>query len=178
MIHMSAQRAWTCYWREKLWLNNEEGVPLDAHLTPMGTISVNIGSEPAGAWPLPVMRSAAAPEMADDPLGMRTSHPRIACYATRWIVSAPILHVTLNQHTSKPVYRPENRFWPCPHADIIRQVHPADRAGRIDEKFGGPRDVFTPFAALRMEHSVLTDRLSLGIGKEWKRIPSGLTELL
>ena len=29
-----------------------------------------------------------------------------------------------------------------------------------------------------MEHSVLSDRLTIGIGKKWKRIPSRLAELL
>src|SRR5215831_8924604 len=81
-------------------------------------------------------------------------------------------------HTSKPVYRHENGFWPCPHTDVVRQVHPADRAGRINEEFGGSRDVFTRFAALRMQHSVLTDRVSVGVRKERKRIPSRLAELL
>ena len=84
----------------------------------------------------------------------------------------------LRTNASKPVYGRKNRFWPSAHTDIIRQVHPADRAGRINEEFGGPGDVFTFFAALSMQHSVLTDRLSLGIGKKWKPIPSGLAKLL
>jgi len=80
--------------------------------------------------------------------------------------------------TSKPVYRRENRLRPGPHADIIRQVSPADRAARINEKFGGPRDVFSFRAPLGMQHYVLPDRLSLGIGEKWKSVPSGLAELL
>ena len=81
-------------------------------------------------------------------------------------------------HASKPVYRRQNRFWPGTHTDIIRQVHPTNRAGRINEELCGPRDVFTFFAALGMQHTVPTDRLSLGIGKKWEGIPSGLAELL
>ena len=81
-------------------------------------------------------------------------------------------------HTSKPVYRRQNRFWPGTYTDIIRQVHPTNRAGRINEELRGPRDVFTFFATLGMQHSVPTDRLSLRIGKKWERIPSGLAELL
>jgi hypothetical protein len=60
---------------------------------------------------------------------------------------------------------------PGRHTDIIRHVHPADRAARINEKFGGPRDVFTFRAPLGMQHSILPDRLSLGIGEKWKSIP-------
>src|SRR5262249_8496317 len=44
---------------------------------------------------------------------------------------------------SKPVYRREDGFWPSPHTHVLRQVHPADCAGRINEEFGGSRDVFT-----------------------------------
>ena len=79
---------------------------------------------------------------------------------------------------SKPVYRFENPFRPGPDTDIIRQVHPADRAARIYKKFGGPRDVFTTFAPVGMQHSVLPDRLSLGIGEKWESIASGVTQLL
>jgi hypothetical protein len=79
---------------------------------------------------------------------------------------------------SKSVYRRQNRFWPGTHTDIIRQVHPTNRAGRIHEEFRGARDVFAFCAALGMQHSVPTDRLSLGIGKKWKSIVSGLAELL
>ena len=78
---------------------------------------------------------------------------------------------------SKPVYRRENRFGPGPHTDIIRQVDPTNRASRINQEFGGPRGVFTSLAALRMDHPVLSDRLTIGIGKKWKRIPSRLAEL-
>ena len=48
---------------------------------------------------------------------------------------------------SKPVYRRQNRFWPGTHTDIIRQVHPTNRAGRIHEEFRGARDVFAFCAA-------------------------------
>ena len=81
-------------------------------------------------------------------------------------------------HASKSVYRRQNRFWPGTHTDIIRQVHPTNRAGRINQEFRRPRDVFIFCAALGMQHSVPTDRLSLGIGKKWKSIVSGLAELL
>ena len=81
-------------------------------------------------------------------------------------------------HASKSVYRHQNRFWPGTHTDIIRQVHPTNHAGRINEEFRGSRDVSTFFTAPGMQHSVPTDRLSLGIGKKWERIRSGLAELL
>jgi hypothetical protein len=66
-------------------------------------------------------------------------------------------------NSSKSVYRCENRFRPGPHSDVIDQVHPPDRAGRVNEEFGGPCDVFTSLAAPRMQHSVLPNRLGLGI---------------
>src|ERR1035438_3467580 len=88
------------------------------------------------------------------------------------------LTATISPKPSKPVYRRENRLRPGPHTDIIRQVHPPDRAGRVNEEFGRPRDVFTSFAALRMQHSVLPNRLSLGIGEKWKFVVPGLAELL
>ena len=81
-------------------------------------------------------------------------------------------------HASKTVYRPKNRFRPGTHTDIIRQVYPTDCAGGINDEFRRPCDVFTFFTALSMQHSVLTDRLSLGVGENWERIPSGLAELL
>jgi hypothetical protein len=46
------------------------------------------------------------------------------------------------------------------------------------EEFGGSRNVSTGFAALRMQHSVLPNRVSVGVRKQWKRIPSRKTELL
>ena len=64
---------------------------------------------------------------------------------------------------SKPVYGRENRFRPGAHAEIIRHVYPADRARRINEKFGGPRNVLTLFASMGMQHSVQPDRLGLGV---------------
>ena len=79
--------------------------------------------------------------------------------------------------SSKPVYRHESGFWPCPHTYVVRQVHPADGAGRIHEEFGGSRDVPIGFAALRMQHSVLANRVSIRVRKQWKRIPSRQTEL-
>jgi hypothetical protein len=79
---------------------------------------------------------------------------------------------------SKPIYRRENGLRPGPYTDIIREVHPPDRAGRIDEELSGPRDVVTSFAALCMQHSVLPNGLSLGIGEKWKRVAPGLAELL
>lgn len=79
---------------------------------------------------------------------------------------------------SKPVYRRQNRFWPGTYTDIVRQVHPTNRAGRVDEELPGPCDVFSRFAGLGMQNSVPADRLSLGIGKKWEGIPAGLAELL
>ena len=50
---------------------------------------------------------------------------------------------------------------------------------RLDnEEFGGPRDVFPSSSALRMQHSVLPNRLSLGIGEKWKRVAPGLAKHL
>src|ERR1700677_1829152 len=83
------------------------------------------------------------------------------------------LTATTSPKLSKPVYRRENRLRPGPHTDIIRQVHPPDRAGRVNKEFGWPSDVVTSRAALRMQHSVLPNRLSLGIGEKWKRIAPG-----
>jgi len=94
------------------------------------------------------------------------------------MVSREFAETPLRFEFSKPVDRRENRFRPGTHADIIRQVHPADCAARIHEKFGWPRDVFTVLASPGMQHSVLPDRLSLWIGEKWKSIPSGLAELL
>ena len=80
--------------------------------------------------------------------------------------------------TSKPVDRGEGGFRPCAHADVVGQVNPADCAGGIDEEFGGSRDVVTRDTGFGMEYSVLANRLSVGVRKEWKRIPSRLAELL
>src|SRR5690349_5582263 len=63
----------------------------------------------------------------------------------------------------KPVYGRENRFRPCPHTNVVRQVDPADRAGRINKEFGGSCNVLTAFAAVRMQHSVLTDSVGVGV---------------
>ena len=79
---------------------------------------------------------------------------------------------------SKPVYRRENRLRSGSHPDIIGQVHPPDRAGRVNEEFGGPRDVFASFSALRMQHSITPNRLGLRIGEKGKRVAAGLAELL
>ena len=86
--------------------------------------------------------------------------------------------MTTKAHALKPVYRRQNRFWPGTDADVIRQVHPTNRAGRIDEELRRPRDVFTFFAALGMQHSVPTDRLGLGVGEKREAIPLGLAEFL
>ena len=88
------------------------------------------------------------------------------------------LTATISPKPSKPVYRRENGLRPGPYTDIIREVHPPDRAGRVDEELSGPRDVFTSFAALRMQHSVLPNGVSPGIGEKWKCVTSGLAELL
>src|SRR4051794_39098409 len=71
---------------------------------------------------------------------------------------------------SEPVYGRENRSRPGPHTDILGQIHPADAACRIDQEFGGSRDVLAVPAALGMQHSVLANGLSVGIGKNRKRI--------
>ena len=111
---------------------------------------------------------------------IRTDHANNGRSPTRGpiFVFAWILLSESCDHASQPVYRRENRFWPGTHTDIIRQVLPTNCAGRINEELCGPRDVFTFFATLDMQHSVPTDRLSLGIGKKWEGIPSGLAELL
>jgi len=79
---------------------------------------------------------------------------------------------------SKPVYGRQHPVRPGPHTEIIRQVDPPDGAGRVDEEFGGSRDVYTSTSAVGMQHSVLPNRLSLGIGEKWKRIALGMAELL
>jgi len=79
---------------------------------------------------------------------------------------------------SKPVYRRKNGIWPCPHTNIVRQIYPADRTSRIDEEFGGSRNVFPTLAGFRMQHSVLADGVSVRVRKQWKRIPSRPAELL
>jgi len=54
------------------------------------------------------------------------------------------------------------------HADVVRQVNPADSALAIDQEFGGPRNI-NPFRAPPdMPHIISEDDLLLGIRKEWE----------
>ena len=69
----------------------------------------------------------------------------------------------MRENASKPVNDRKNRFWPGAHPDVIRQVHPADRACGINEKFGRPRDVMSLSPPVGVQHSVQPDRLCLGI---------------
>src|SRR5580658_4447756 len=107
---------------------------------------------------------------------LRLSGFRVAERADNDVASQ--LTAMISTKPSKPVYRRENGLRPGPYTDIIREVYPPDRAGRVDEELSGSRDVFTAFAALRMQHSILPNGLSLGIGEKWKRVAPGLAELL
>ena len=60
----------------------------------------------------------------------------------------------------------EDLFWPNTNTDAFGEIHPTNRAGGINEKFGRPRDVgfFRPGA--RMEQIVTANHFRAGVGKE------------
>lgn len=57
-----------------------------------------------------------------------------------------------------------------PYADIVRQVDPADDAGSVDQKLGGPRDVPAVLARAGMQDSIPADDFGLRIGQKRKRV--------
>src|SRR6202011_2603722 len=50
-------------------------------------------------------------------------------------------------------------------ANVFGQVDPADRAGRVDQKFGRPRDVAVVLACPRVQDTITADDLRVGIRK-------------
>ncbi len=64
------------------------------------------------------------------------------------------------------------------HFVVFREVAPADYADRINQKFGGPGDIGSVNAAVRVEQVPGADHFGVGIGEEEKRVTLLLTELL
>ena len=63
---------------------------------------------------------------------------------------------------------------PRAHGDIVRQVHPANRAGGINQKLGRPRDVVAFRPPAGMQEIVTANDFGVRIGKQRK----GETQLL
>ena len=76
----------------------------------------------------------------------------------------------------QPVDRVHNVFRPGAHSDVIRQVHPPDRACGVHEELGRTRDVSPILAALRVQNSILADDIRVRIGQEWETIAPGLAQ--
>src|ERR1700731_2226493 len=57
-----------------------------------------------------------------------------------------------------------------PHGDVFGQIHPTNRAGRIDQKFSWTRNVFALRPGARMQHAVTLNHFSLRIGQQRKGI--------
>jgi hypothetical protein len=63
------------------------------------------------------------------------------------------------------------------NAQILGQVHPADRPGRIDQEFAGPRNVASMRAALVVEQVKTANGVKLFVGEERVRVALLLTKI-
>jgi hypothetical protein len=71
----------------------------------------------------------------------------------------------------------ENLFWARANAQILGQVHPANRPGRIDQKFSGPRNVASVRAALVVEQVKAANGVKLFVGEEGVGVALLLTKI-
>ena len=54
--------------------------------------------------------------------------------------------------------------------NVISEVHPSDDAIRIEEEFGGPRNIRSFRSRPGMQHIIATNNLRIGIRKQRKRV--------
>jgi len=74
------------------------------------------------------------------------------------------------------VNRLENHLGAGAHANVIGQVHPANRPAGVHQEFGGAGDVLALFTALGVQNPVAADRFRLRIGQERKSKLLGMDE--
>jgi len=64
-----------------------------------------------------------------------------------------------------------------PHADVLREVDPAHRAGGIDQKLSRTGNVGPIRSPGHMEQIITTNDLCLGIGEKWKCVTGFAAQL-
>jgi hypothetical protein len=57
---------------------------------------------------------------------------------------------------------------PRPHHDAFCQIHPADRAGGVDQKLGRARDIGALRPGAGMQHVVTPNHPGILVGEQWK----------
>lgn len=70
----------------------------------------------------------------------------------------------------------QNLFWPRAHPIILRQHPPTNSAGRVNQKFRWPRDVFAILALALVNQIVTSNRVKFCIGKKREGVSGFLTE--
>src|SRR2546430_5103075 len=68
------------------------------------------------------------------------------------------------------INRGERLFRPCAHRNILRQIHPANRAAWVEVKLRRPRDIRIFRSGAAMKNIVATNYLSILIRQKRKRV--------
>jgi hypothetical protein len=67
---------------------------------------------------------------------------------------------------AKCIERPQHLLRPCPHGCALRQVHPAHRAGSINQEFSGTGDVAILRPSAMMQKIIPANHFRLGIAQQ------------
>jgi hypothetical protein len=63
-------------------------------------------------------------------------------------------------------------------AEVVGEIDPADRTGRVDDELGGARYVVAVYTCSFMEEVVAADYFRIGVGEECVRVASLAAEVL
>ena len=79
----------------------------------------------------------------------------------------PLVTYSLRALAPKLIKGFQHLFEPRPDRGVVRQIHPANGAGGIDQEFGRARNVGTSWSSALMKEIITPNHFGVRIGKEW-----------